>query len=197
MINLNHVINSLSSLGVKLSLNKNFHIVNKDGEYDLLSIEDVRRLFNNNSLHISVKDLEDAKDYYPITEEIEDELITDNPYIKYCSERLVDLSKDPLHLEKYKCFLSEWDSYLQKGERLINHDNYPYTHLREIRADISNYFKVNNIIEDEDVTLRFIRQGLYKTLINLGLMPYKHKSYRISKTGIEGSVVFWITYLKV
>jgi hypothetical protein len=185
MLNLNHVINSLSSLEVKMSLNKNFYIINKNGEYNLLSIEDVRHLFNNNSLHVTVKDLENAKDYYPITDEIEDELITDNPYIKYCSERLVDLNKDPLNFEKYKWFISEWDSYLQKGERLINHDDYPYTHLREIRADISNYFKTNNIIEDKKVTLRFIRQGLYKTLISLGLMPYKHKSYRISKTGIE------------
>jgi hypothetical protein len=179
-----------------MSINENFYI-KENKAYELITIEEIRKLLNEKTIYVAVEDIEKIKKYYPITDEIEDKIMTDNPYIKYCSTRLIDLSKDPINSEKYNCFLSEWDSYLQTGKRLINHDDYPYTHVREIREDISNYFKTNNIIEDKDVTLRFIRQGLYKTLNNLGLMSYKQKSYRISKTNIEGSVLFWVTYLKV
>jgi hypothetical protein len=186
---LTFLLNTVPEL--KMSKNYNFYIKNSD-DYELFTVDDIRKVFNNKKLYVSVKDIEKIKDYFPVSSEINDKLSVNDPYVNYCSERLVDLSKDSENLLLYEKFLTEWNLYLKEGKRLINYNEYPYTHISEIRADLSNYLKENDILEDKETTLRFIKHEFHQTLNNMGLCPYKHKSYRITKTNIEGSVLFWI-----
>jgi hypothetical protein len=174
-----------------MSKNYNFYI-KKDDNYKLFSDDDIRKVFNDKKLYVSVKDIDKIRDYFPVSLEINDTFVINDFYTKYCTERLVNLSKDSENLVLYEKFLTEWNFYLKEGKRLINYNEYPYTHISEIRADLSNYLKENDILEDKETTLRFIKHDFHQTLNNLGLCPYKHKSYRITKTNIEGSVLFWI-----
>jgi hypothetical protein len=55
---------------------------------------------------------------------------------------------------------------------------------------MSNYFIDNNIKEDDEITIRFVKQELVKNLNKLKLIPYHHKSYRITTSENQETDLF-------